>query len=391
MRSVEPIPNQRHLFDIPEDVAYLNCAYMGPLLRGVAEAGAAAVRQKQRPWEISSEDFFSLADRGRALFAQLIGATAEDIAIVPSISYGIETAARNLDLEAGDEVVVLADQFPSNVYPWKEKAGRVGASLKTVPSPAPPESSGSYEGWMPALLESIRPNTAIVAVPHCHWTNGGLVDLVAVRERTREVGAALVLDVAQSCGAWPLDVREVQPDYLAAACYKWLLGPYGLGFLYVAPERREGRPLEAGWIGRAGSENFAGLVDYRDDYAPGARRYDMGERAQFHLLPMAVAAMEQLLAWGVDAVAATLSERTETLAARGVDLGLVPLPSAHRAGHYLGLGFPQGIPDGLLDRLAARNVYVSIRGTQMRVTPHLHTTDRDVDALFTALAEELLS
>ncbi len=383
------IPNSRHLFEIPDDVAYLNTAYMGPLLRSAAEAGVAGVRLKQRPWEISPEDFFTLADRARTLFAQLIGASADDIAITPSVSYGIETAAKNLRLEAGDEIVVLADQFPSNVYPWKARADAVGASLVTIPAPVPPAAAGDYVGWMPGLLEAIGPKTAVVAIPHCHWTNGGLIDLAAVRARTREVGSALVLDVAQSCGAWPLDVGQVQPDFMAAACYKWLLGPYGLGFLYVAPEHREGQPLEAGWIGRAGSENFAGLVDYRADYAPGARRYDMGERAQFHLLPIAIAGMKQLLAWGVDDIAATLTARTTAIADRATALGLVPLPNEHRAGHYLGLGFPEGIPTGLLDRLAARNVYVSIRGTQMRVTPHLHTTDRDIDALFESLQAEL--
>jgi selenocysteine lyase/cysteine desulfurase len=373
---------QRHLFDIPEDVAYLNCAYMSPLLRSAAEAGAAAARRKQHPWEITSAEFFALPDRGRAAFAQLIGASAEDIAVIPSISYGVMLAARNLPLGADQEVLVLGEQFPSNVYPWRAVAAERGARVRTV-------TTSSAEGWTPPLLDAIGPRTAVVAVPHCHWTDGSLIDLPAVRKRTREVGAALVLDVAQSCGAWPLDVASVQPDFLVAVTYKWLLGPYSLGFLYVAPEHRGGQSLEHNWIARAGAEDFARLVDYTDAPAPGARAFDMGERAQFQLMPMAIAAMEQILAWGVQNIAATLTERTSAIAARAAALGLRSAPATTRAGHYLGLRFRDGVPEGLLDQLVRRKVYVSVRGDSVRVTPHLYTTDGDVDRFFEALEEAL--
>jgi selenocysteine lyase/cysteine desulfurase len=382
MSESATIDCQRHLFDIPEDVAYLNCAYMSPLLRAAAEAGAAAVRGKQHPWEIRPADFFSLPDRGRAAFAQLIGASAEDIAVIPSISYGVTLAAHNVSLERGQEVLVLGEQFPSNVYPWRAVAAERGARVRTV-------EAAREEGWTPPLLDAIGPRTAVVAVPHCHWTDGSLIDLLAVRARTREVGAALVLDVAQSCGAWPLDVQAVQPDFLVAVTYKWLLGPYSLGFVYVAPEHQGGQPLEHNWIGRAGAEDFARLVEYTDAPAPGARAFDMGERAQFQLMPMAVAALEQILAWGVENIAATLTERTGAIAARAAALGLRSAPAESRAGHYLGLRFRDGVPSGLLDQLARRNVYVSVRGDSVRVTPHLYTTNGDVDRFFEALEEAL--
>ncbi|MEN8159425.1 MAG: aminotransferase class V-fold PLP-dependent enzyme [Myxococcota bacterium] len=373
---------QRHLFDVPDDVAYLNCAYMGPLLRSAAEAGAAAVARKQHPWEITSSDFFSLPDRGRAAFARLIGASAEDVAVIPAVSYGIALAARNLRIEPGQEIVLLGEQFPSNVYPWRAVAKERGARIVTVDAPG-------EDGWTPRILDVIGRETAVVAVPHCHWTDGALIDLLALRARTREVGAALVLDVAQSCGAWPLDVAEVRPDFLVAVTYKWLLGPYSLGFLYVAPEHRGGEPLEWNWIGRAGAEDFARLVDYTDAPAPGARAFDMGERAQFQLMPIAIAAMEQIQAWGVENIAATLSERTAAIAERAATLGLRAAPPDRRAGHYLGLRFPRGVPDGLLEQLARRRVYVSVRGDSVRVTPHLFTTDQDVDRFFEALEEAL--
>lgn len=383
------IKSQRNLFDIPKDVAYLNCAYMSPLSIKVAQAGAGALAAKQHPWGTTSEDFFTLPDEGRALFAQLIGAQADDIAVVPAISYGIATAANNIPLKAGQEIIVLEDQFPSNIYAWREAAIEAEAQIVTLSRPEASDGRNAYDGWMPGLMKAIGPKTAVVAIPHCHWTDGSLIDLIAVREATRKVGAALVLDLAQSAGALPFDVSEVQPDYAVAACYKWLMGPYSLGFMYVAPERRGGKPLEHNWIGRAGAENFAGLVDYEDSFAPGARRFDMGERAQFQLMPMAIAALEQILEWGVDNIAATLSEKTARIAERAAGLGLDSVPPKARAGHYLGLRFPGGVPDGLLAQLADRQVYVSVRGDSMRVTPHLYNTDDDIERLFEALGAVL--
>jgi len=373
------LPNQRALFDIPDDVAYLNCAYMSPLLNTVAAAGEKAVRQKQHPWQITAPDFFSLPDRGRELFARIIGANREDIAIVPSVSYGMAIASLNIGMDSGQEILVLEDQFPSNVYPWMEKANSSGGHLVTLSRPSPQES------WTALLLDAIGPQTAIVALPHCHWIDGSLIDLEAVSRAARAVGAALVLDVTQSTGAMPFDVKKIQPDYLVAAGYKWLLGPYSLGFLYIAPHRQTGLPLEHGWAGRKGAEDFARLVDYQREPAPGVRSFDMGEKSQFHLMPMAVAAMQQILDWGVEEIAFSLIEKSRVIAERAGQLGLTSVPENQRAGHYLGLKFPNGIPVDLHEQLAKHHVYVSIRGDSMRITPHLYNTDRDIERLFEAL------
>ena len=233
-------------------------------------------------------------------------------------------------------------------------------------------------------------HTAVVALPHCHWTDGGLLDLVAIGARCREAGATLVLDLTQSAGALCFDVAAVRPDYVVCAGYKWLLGPYSLGFLWVAPEHRRGKPIEYNWIGRARAEDFARLVDYRDEYQPGARRFDVGERSNFILVPMLNAALEQILEWGVEAIETTLAARTADITVRAARLGLGSAPAELRAGHFLGLRFPDGgLPAGLLDALAAERVYVSVRGSSMRVTPHLYNTDEDVGRLFAALRPRL--
>jgi selenocysteine lyase/cysteine desulfurase len=383
------IPNQRDQFNIPEDVAYLNCAYLSPLMKSVVAAGEEAVRRKRHPWETTPPDFFTLPDRGRELFAQIIGAGRDDIAIVPAISYGMAIAALNINVAQGQEILILADQFPSNVYPWGEKARVSGGRVVTVPRPAPIARGRAQEDWTPSILKAIGPQTAIVSLPHCHWTDGSLIDLVAVGEKARREGAALVLDVAQSAGVLPIDVKAIQPDYLVAVTYKWLLGPYSLGFAYIAPHRQDGRPVEQTWAGREGAEDFARLVDYQDEWAPAVQRMDMGERAQFQLMPMAIAAMEQILDWGVGNIALTLAEKTRVIAKRAAALGLESVPVDRRAGHMIGLNFPGGVPAQLLDRLIEQKIYVSARGDSMRVTPHLYNSDHDVDRFIAALAAAL--
>lgn len=370
---------QRHLFEIPDGVAYLNCAYMAPNLRSVREAGERGVAAKSRPWEVSPDDFFADSQQARTLFASVLGGDADGVAIVPSVSYGIGVAAANLPVGRGERILVLAEQFPSNVYPWRARAEQVGAQVVTV---ARPRSAS----WTDRLLAEIERGAAVVAVPHTHWTDGTIVDLATVGAAAREAGAALVLDVTQSLGALPLDLSAVRPDAVVAAAYKWLLGPYSLGFLWVAEHLRQGQPLEHNWITREGSEDFSRLVDYTDRYAPGARRYDVGERSNFVLLPMAIAGLGQILDWGVDAVAASIAVRTAAIETRTRDLGLEPTPADHRGPHLMGISVPGGVPDGLTGRLAEAEVHVSVRGDSIRVAPHVWNTDEDVDRLIDVLA-----
>ena len=382
MTPASALPSQRELFDIPAEVAYLNCSYLAPQLRSVTDAGREAVGRKAAPWTIAADDFFAGTEALRTLLARLTGGDADGVAIIPSVSYGAGIAAANLKLGAGQEVLVLEDEFPSNRYPWGPPTAAAGARIVTVPRPADHD-------WTAALLERIGEATAVVAVPNCHWTDGGLVDLVRVGEAARASGAALVVDVSQSLGARPVDVAAVQPDVLMAVGYKWLLGPYSLGYCWIAPQHRGGLPLEQTWIGRAGSEDFTGLVGYTDEYRPGARRFDVGETSNFVLVPMALAALEQLLAWGVDAVAATIAPLVARIAADAEALGIPVAPAHLRAGHMLGLRLPEGAGPAMTAALAAERVYVSLRGDSLRVSPNVYNTAEDLDRLRSVLAAHL--
>jgi selenocysteine lyase/cysteine desulfurase len=373
------IENARELFEIPKDVTYLNCANMAPQLKAVTEAGFGAVRAKESPWKLTAHEWFSGAESLRALAACILKVDSDAIALVPAVSYGIAIAAANLPVSSGQTIVLLDQEFPSNVYAWRDLARKTRCRITTV-------KRGGQTSWTEALENAIDERTAIVAAPQCHWTDGSKVDLERIGKRVREVGAALVIDASQSLGACPLDIKNVQPDFLVSVGYKWLLGPYGLGYLYAAPKWRKcGIPLEQSWLTRAGSEDFARLIDYSDDYKPGARRFDMGEFPQFVLVPMAITALRQILAWGVSNIQETISALTGEIAERAQADGYAVLPPEQRSGHMIGIRYPEGVPDELAGRLREARVFVSIRGDSIRIAPHLYNGRNDIDRLFEVL------
>jgi selenocysteine lyase/cysteine desulfurase len=376
------IPCQRHLFDIPDDVAYLNCAYMSPLMKPALEAGTVGLERKAHPWELTPDQFFTGADEFRATAAQLLDCSADCIAIVPSASYGIATAAQNLPVKKGQSIIVLEEQFPSNYYPWRRRAEETGASLKIVAWPADND-------WTSAVLDSLTSDVAIAALPNVQWTSGGRLDLVRIGKASRKLGIALVLDLTQSLGALPFSVgglqNGVQPDFAVAASYKWLLGPYSVGLLYVAPKWQRGSPLEENWIQRANARDFSSLILYTEDYDAGARRFDMGERANFASLPAAVRAMKQLLEWDVSQISETAGELNRHLAEAAADLGFSAPAEPLRAPHYLALRRKAAIPKELPEMLAREKVFVSVRGSSIRVTPNVYNTVEDGERLIACL------
>ncbi|MDH3452145.1 MAG: aminotransferase class V-fold PLP-dependent enzyme [Gammaproteobacteria bacterium] len=371
---------QRHLFDVPDDIHYLNCAYISPLLRTAKAAAVQGLTSESHPWTITAGDFFAPLEIIRESFAQLINATADEIAIVPSASYGIATAAANMPVKTGQTIVTLQDQYPSNVYAWRELASRAGAAHRIVERPAD-------DDWTAAILEAIDDSVALAALPNNHWMDGGLVDLPTIGDKLRAVGAGLVVDASQSLGAMPLDVARVQPDFLVTAGYKWMLCPYGFSLLYVAPHRHTGVPLEHNPHNRVGGEDFPRLAELKNEFATGARRFDAGERAHFTLAPAAAVTLQQLAQWGVDNIYATLSALTQRVAERAKKFNLETLPPTLRAGHFIGLRFPatefpDGPPTVLHDALREAKVVVSLRGSSLRITPHLYNNDADIAALF---------
>lgn len=379
---------QKDLFSLPDDLHYLNCAYMAPLARPVEEAGIAGIERKRNPALVTPEDFFTESNGVRERFARLIGAhDLERIAILPSVSYGIAIAARNIELRPSQNVVVLAEQFPSNYYAWSRRCRETGAELRVV---AAPETSERGAGWNEALLEAIDASTAAVAMAEAHWSDGTWFDLAAVRTRTREVGAALVVDGTQTLGALPFSLAQVEPDALVCAGYKTLLGPYSIALAYFGERFDDGSPLEDNWLARTGSEDFAGLVDYSEQYRPAAGRYDVGERSNLVLLPMMARALDLVLEFTPEAIQEYCRAITEPALAQLRELGYWVESPTWRTANIFGIRPPQGVdPLALRDLLAQRRIIVAVRGSAVRVSPSVYNRESDLEALRSALTEVL--
>ena len=373
------LASQRDKFSIPRDLCYLNAAYMTPQTLQMQEIGAQAVARRARPWGVSEADFFTDVERLRAAFAGLIGARTDTVAIIPAVSYGIAVAARNLNLKPGRAIVMLDEQFPSNVYSWMRLAEEQGAELLVA-------KRRGDENWTEAVMrtaEEAAGRVQVFALPQVHWADGAPLDLAEVAEFGRRTEAKLILDVTQSLGAMPFNIAEIDPDYVITAGYKWLFCPYGVSYMYVAERHHEGVPLEENWINRVGSEDFAGLVDYEPRYLPGARRFDMGERAQFAQLPMAIEALRQIGEWGVENIAETLTARNREIADIFAPFGFAV--SERDCTHLMGLEADVELPADFTARLSAAGVRLSVRGRALRIAPHLYNDSEDLGLLRRAL------
>lgn len=373
---------QRHLFDVPDEVAYFNTAYNSPQLNATRDRLRAGADSKSHPWERKAVDFFAAAETVRQLASAVFGGDADGYAIVPASSYACSTAARAVEpmLTVGDQILVMDEEFPSNFLPWERSARHAGATIETVPTP-------EEMSWTEAILERLSKRVKVVALGNCHWTNGARIDLNAISSACRSVGATLAIDASQSLGAMPLDLQTVQPDFLFASGYKWLLAPYGFSLLYVSERWRDARPLEEGWMGRENAENFAGLVKYSQTYMAGARRFDVGEKCVPTILPGAIAALEQLKEWGIDAIAGSLAAINERIAGHLEQLGFQLPPVDTRCPHMFGARLPQRYQGNLVAELASRNIFISQRGNAVRFAPHLHINENDLVRLEAALHE----
>lgn len=306
---------------------------------------------------------------------------SERVALIPAVSYGMATVAQNLKANKGQNIVIAAAQFPSNVYPWRNLVAAQGLQLKTVAYPLEiTEKRGKT--WNQRLLEAIDNNTALVALGHIHWANGTLFDLKALSKRAKEVGALLVIDGTQSVGALPFEVADIQPDALICAGYKWLMGAYSLGYAYYGSYFEGGKPLEESWTGRQNAEDFSRLTNYADSYQPLSTRYDMGEKSNFINVSIGIAALSQLLEWGVQNIQNYAQLLTKDAVPLWREKGYWVEDDSWRSHHLFGVQLPKGVAmETLQAKLAAQNVLVSVRGDFVRISPNVYNDVHDIEVL----------
>ncbi len=371
---------QKHLFNLPADQIYLNCARRGPQTKKATALGIASVSRQCDPNSYTIDDFFSLPQQIKVAFADLIEVNDPDrIAIIPSASYGLANVANNLNLKKGEKIIVVGEQFPSNMYPWMEEVKNSGGILEII---KPPTLENRGQNWNEAILSAIDDQTKMVALANVHWADGTLFDLKSIRAKTSIHGALLVIDGTQSIGALPFSVKEIQPDALITGSYKWMMGPYSMGVAYYGEAFDNGTPVEKNWINRLNSDDFTNLVNYQPLYRPKANRYSVGEQSNFILSPLLIEAIRQLKEWGVANIQQYCSQLTKNAVSEWRDMGLYIEADNWRGHHLFGIRLNDKFDGHVLnEELAKANIFVSFRGTAMRVSPNVYNEASDITAL----------
>lgn len=374
---------QKSKFILSRKVTYLNCAYMSPMLKKVEKAGIKGIKKKRKPYQILPNDFFKTSEVVKKRFSSIVDCENHNrITIIPSASYGLANVVNNISIKEKDEIILLDEQFPSNVYPWLSLKERSKAKLVFIKRPDTLVDSGKK--WNEEILNAITNKTKVVALGNIHWACGTLFDLVAIRKKTKEVGALLIIDGTQSIGVLPFSIQKIQPDALICAGYKWLMGPYSIGVAYYGKIFDNGIPIEDNWINRKGSENFSGLINYSNNYGEFATRYNVGEQSNFILLPMLIAGLNQLENWGIENIQNycknLISNEVEKVNKKKYWIE----NKNYRANHLFGIKQLDN-KINLIEKLKNKKISVSIRGDKIRVSPHVYNDKKEIKKLFECL------
>jgi len=380
------LDSQRGLFGVPRDICYLNSASYSPLPLRTQEAARQAVGRKGAPWTLGADFATRQHERARSAAARLINADASDIALISSVSYGVATAGKILAIPEATRVLVLENDHSSPVLEWQTRTASSGFTIEMVRQPLDGD-------WTSAVLAAIEragaPRLALASISSVHWSDGGMIDAAKVGAALKRQGALFLIDATHAVGVVAMDVKKLDPDFVIFPTYKWLLGPYGRAFIYIAKRHQHGIPLEQTGFGRRGIHSDAEIYFADLAYVTGGRRFDMGERDHFISMEMAAIGMEMMAEWGADAVAGRLAMLTGRIA-DGLSGSKVRIMDARfRAPHILSLAFAGGLPGGLVEGLAGEGIYVAPRLARMRVSPHVFNDEKDIDRFVAALKKRI--
>ncbi len=383
--------NQKDLFYLDNETHYLNNAYMSPNLKAVEIAGIVGIRRKNLPYQIKSEDFFEPVNHLKSTFAKLVQCDSKDkIALVPSVAYGLANAAKNVNVKGKTRIIIPEEQFPSNYYIWERLTREENLSINIIS--APEESDNRSKKWNEKIIDAIDEDTAIVACAHVHWADGTLFDLEAFRDRCDQFGSYLIIDGSQSIGALPFSVRKIKPDVLVTAGYKWLFGPYGMGFAYYGEKFDNGVPIEEGWSNRKRSHFFKELVNYQDEYRPHASRYTVGESSNFIMIPMLQTALDQILGWDVENIQKYSKTLIDPYLNAFRDEGCVIENEEGRCNHLLGIRLGEHMDlEKISQTLAENKVHVSLRGNAIRLSTSVYNSKRDLDRFYASIHQPIFA
>ncbi len=360
---------------------------MSPMLKKVEKAGVRGLKMKRKPYNIMPEDFYKDVSELKRLFSLLINAKdSERIALSPSVSYGIANVTNNIFLKSTDNIVITEGQFPSNVYPWVSLAKKYNSKL--VFAKKPKINSNQGELWNKNILDAINKNTRVVSIGLHHWAEGTKFDIESIREKTKSVGSLLIIDGTQSIGVVPFDVSLIKPDALVCAGYKWLMGPYGITLSYYGEFFDKGFPIEESWVNRKNSVDFSGLINYQDKYEGVSNRYSVGQQSNFINISMMSAAINQINNWGVENIYNYINSITNDFFNLVNRSNFWVEKKEYRSAHLFGIK-PKKNNQNILKNLKEKNIYVSLRGDSIRVSPSVYNKKEDLMRLLSCLNESV--
>lgn len=364
-------------------MAYFDHAALAPVPRKTAERICQFANQSAEVGNIHWLEWLTEAEQCREAAAAMIGASSDEITFTPSTTFGINIVAEGLDWREGDNVVTLADEFPTNLYPWLHLESR-GVETRQIPT-----DNGAVD--YDELAAACDSRTRVVSVSWVGYQTGYRVDLERIAGICQSKGALLNLDAIQGLGVFPIDVSQLQVDFLATGGQKWLLGPEGIGFAYIRREHLEKlRPMNVGW----------NSVDHPFDYTnidltfkPSAARFAGGGWNMCGTLAMGQS-LKLLNSVGAAALSQQVLDYTDLACERLATAGAVVTTNrdmSHRSGEQRsGIVFfdlPGRDPVEFRKECIRRNIVLSCRAGRLRISPHAYNTEEDLNRLLEVISE----
>ena len=363
---------RREEFPWADQRVYLNHASLGPLPARTLKAINDFNTRRAVPFQIVGDDFLSIPTNARAAAARLINAESDEIGLVQTTSLGLNLAAHALPFVEGDLIVVSDKEFPSNVYPWKLLKDR-GVGVEIV--------SCTPEGWPDeeALIRRLAdPRVKGLAISAVQFATGFRADLARLSAETRKRHKLLIVDAIQAVGCYPIDVRTTPVDILVAAAQKWLLGPWGAGFIYARRDLIPELTLDvANWLGYAGSDDVTQLTSYHDRPHPNARRFEISGHALQDLVGLTTSA-KLLAELGPDAIVAHVRGIHEPVLAAARKKGIA-IASPTDALRPCTLSLRPANAAALHAKLEGAGIHCSLREGLVRLSPHCYNTVTEME------------
>jgi len=375
---------QKDKFQIDKNIHYLNCAYKAPLLKKGEKAILNAILKERNPYLYKPKDFFESSELARVLFAEMINAKSSQIALFPSTSYGFATALHNVKAR-NKKAVTIENEFPSGYFALDKWSVEHQASLITVK-----KGARTAKLWNEAILNSIDKKTDVVLMSMNHWMDGTKIDIKSIGDKCHQLGVTFIVDATQLAGAFPIDVVDLKIDALICAGYKWLFGPYSMAIGYFSPKFSDGIPIEESWMNRTNAMEFSKITEYDTTYKPDSSRYNVGQTSNFLLTPILIEGLKQIQKWGVQQIHnycfSLFNEIKNELSPIGVGFE----ENDYIYPHLFSLKLPNRVsPEAMKTNLEKNKIYVSLRGSYIRVSLNVFNNKNDIDALKNCIQKKL--